>query len=231
MGRASIGCLRTFLVLTAIVSSLSMLPSVDAAGMLVGQVTGNDMDGHLIPLGWANITVYSNGLLVQSASPRFDGSYSIPLPPGPYTVTAEHHGFTAQIKTVEISNGRSAQLDFFMLPAPTATGKAFEFSLSSGGPITISAGKSALTTIQVNLHSGSPQIVKLSVSGLPSGASASFSSLFGSPSFTSICTIMTSPTTPVGSYTVTLIGVGGGMTHSISLALTVAPPSYSPDQP
>jgi len=225
------GRFRAFLILVSVIALLEMLPRVSAAGLLVGRVVGIDTYGRSIPLGWANITVYANGIPVQSVSPKFDGSYSIPLPPGPYTVTAEHYGFTAQIKTVEIFNGRSSLLDFYMQPAPTVTGKAFEFSLSSGGPITIPAGKSALTTIQVNLHSGSPQIVKLSVSGLPSGASASFSSLFGSPSFTSICTIMTSPTTPIGSYTVTLIGVGGGMTHSISLTLTIAPPSYSPDQP
>ena len=156
MRRASIDCLRTFLVLAALVSSLSMFTSVDAAGMLVGQVTGNDMDGHLIPLGWANITVYSNGLLVQSASPRFDGSYSMSLPSGLYVVRVEHSGFNAQSKVIEISNGRSSRLDFHLERASIIASNAFDFGLSSSGPITVSAGKSGWITIQVTLRSGSP---------------------------------------------------------------------------
>lgn len=226
--RTSVGRFRAFLILIPIVASLEMLPTVSAAGLLVGRVIGPDMYGRPIPLQRANVTVYTNGILVQSVSPRFDGSYSISLPLGLYTVIAEHPGFTAQIKVVEIFYGRPTLLDFYMEPAPTVTSKAFGFSLSSGGPTTVPAGESARITIQVTLHSGSPHIVRLSVSGLPSGASASFSSPFGSPSFTSICTIMTSPAAPVGSYNVTLTGVGGGMTQSTSFTLTIGPRAYSP---
>jgi len=221
--------LRAFLILTAIVASLSMLPSVDAAGMLVGQVIGNDMDGHLIPLGWANVTAYSNGILVQSVSPGFDGSYSMSLPSGLYVVRVEHPGFNAQSKVVEISNGRSSRLDFYLERASIITSNAFDFGLSSSGPVMVPAGKSGWITIQVTLRSGSPQIVSLSVSGLPSGASVSLSSPSDRPSFTSICIITTSPATSVGSYIVTLIGVGGGMTHSASFTLTISPGAYSPD--
>jgi hypothetical protein len=218
--------------LVPILISLVTIPNVTAVGSLVGKVLGDDMYNRNIPLPWANVTAYANGVLVLSVSPRFDGSYTMSLPPGRYAVTAEYPGFNAQIRTVDISDGRSTRLDFYLDVARPSVSNTFDFGLSVDSPIMVRAGESGWTKVQVVLLSGSPQIVSLFLSGvLPSSAPLSLSSGFGSPSFSSICTIVTAPTTPAGSYTVTLIGVGGGIIHRTSFALVVSPPNRSIDIP
>lgn len=223
--------LYAFLILTSIVALPWMIPSVNATGMLVGQIIGEDLYYRTIPLMWANITIYTNGTLAYRVSPAFDGSYSIVLAPGLYAVAVEHYGFIAQSRVVQIFNGRSTQLNFYLDRVPPTTTNAFDFAISSGGSMMVAAGESTWTTIQVSLRSGSPQKVTLSISGLPSGVPATLSLPYGSPSFTSICTIMTSPVTPVGSYAVTLVGMGGGVTHSVMFTLVVRGRAYSFDMP
>jgi hypothetical protein len=102
--------------------------------------------------------------------------------------------------------------DFTMSVAP-ASG-----SVVQGGSVT--------TTVSLSPTGGFADTVSLSVSGLPSGATASFSPASGTPSFTSALTISTASTTPAGTYTITITGTGGGITHSITYTLTVtAPPA------
>ena len=82
-------------------------------------------------------------------------------------------------------------------------------------------GGSVAATVTVRLISGSPEIVALSVSGLPSGASVSLSQQSGLPTFTSTMVINTSPTTPTDTYTITVIGTGGGLSRSAAYTLTI----------
>src|SRR5262249_2905497 len=51
----------------------------------------------------------------------------------------------------------------------------FDYSLTNSGNISVSQGGSGSNTITRTLLSGSPQSVNLSASGLPAGATASFS--------------------------------------------------------
>jgi hypothetical protein len=66
-------------------------------------------------------------------------------------------------------------------------------------------------------------LVTLSISGLPSGVTASFSSLTINPdlSGTSVLTLTTSASTPAGSYAPTLTATGGGVTHAGAVGLVV----------
>jgi hypothetical protein len=231
MKKVSITRLRAFLALVSIIPLLVMPLNVDAAGLLGGRVIGIDMNGNLVALPRATVTVYAKGAPIQSVSPGFDGSYSMSLPSGIYVVTAEHPGFNAQSRIVEVSDWRLTPLDFYLMPAPAITGNVFDFSLSSRGPITVLPGELGWTTIQVTLRSGLPQMVNLSVSGLPSGAVASLSPAVGSPSFASICIITTSLVVQTGSYNVTMVGAGGGLTRSTSFTLTISPRLNTPDKP
>lgn len=228
--KKKIGRFRAFLLLMSAVALLSIPPRVNATGMLAGRIVGVDTSDRIIPLGWANITVYGNGTVIESLTPAFDGSYSVLLPAGRYGVIVEHNGFITQGKTFEIFNGRQTRLDFRLDLAVSLNSKAFDFSISCG-PIVTPVGKSAWTTIQVGLRSGSPQMVSLTILGLPPSTSGALSSSFGSPSFVSTYTIVTSPTTPVGSYTIMLIGMGGGMVHKATFMLTVVAHTYSLDMP
>jgi hypothetical protein len=88
----------------------------------------------------------------------------------------------------------------------------------------IAQGSVTTYTATVTPSGGFSATVNLSVSGLPAGATWSFSpaSLI---SGNSTLTVTTSSTTPAGPYTLTITGSGGGLTRNASVSLTVTAPS------
>jgi len=109
-------------------------------------------------------------------------------------------------------------------------GNAADFSLSeSGSPQTVTAGNSATYTASVSPINGFTGSVTLAVSGLPSGASASFSpNPISGGSGSSTLTVSTSSSTPAGTYTLTITGASGSTSHTATVTLTVnAPPNFS----
>ena len=111
----------------------------------------------------------------------------------------------------------------------------FSFSLSNSGNKSVVAGSSVTNSIAATLVSGSSQAVSFSVSGLPSGATGSFSSPSCSPACSTILNIVTSGSTPAGNFPITVTSTGAGMTRTtaftlgVTLALTVATPTITPD--
>jgi len=103
-------------------------------------------------------------------------------------------------------------------PVPAA-----DFSLgASPGSQTVLPGASPSYTVTMSAINGFSGSVALSVSGLPSGASASFSpGAISATSPTSTLTVATSAATRGGVYTLTITATGGGITHSTSVTLTV----------
>jgi Domain of unknown function (DUF1929)/PKD domain len=100
-------------------------------------------------------------------------------------------------------------------PAPD-----FSISASPSSESTAQGGN-APYTVSVGALNGFTDTVNFSVSGLPSGASASFvpASITGSGSST--LTVTTSASTPVGSYTVSITGATATISHSINVTLTI----------
>jgi hypothetical protein len=83
-------------------------------GSLGGRVYGYNMYDEAIPLVWARVSAYSNNVLVESASTGANGAYVIFLPLGHVNVTVEHPGFKPQARLVVISDGGSAQMNFYL---------------------------------------------------------------------------------------------------------------------
>ena len=104
----------------------------------------------------------------------------------------------------------------------------FNFSLANSMSLSATQGSSATNTITASLVSGSPQPVSFSASGLPSGASASFSQKTCSPTCSSLLTITTAASTPPGSYTITVTGTGGEVTKPTTVSLTVSSQAITP---
>ena len=101
-----------------------------------------------------------------------------------------------------------------------------DFSVSdapASGSVT--AGASATSTVTTAVTSGSAQSVALSASGLPAGATASFSPASVTAGGASTLTIATASTTPAGTYTVTVTGAAASGSHTTTLTLTVTAPS------
>jgi len=104
----------------------------------------------------------------------------------------------------------------------TASG---DFSISSSpATVTIARGGSGATTISTTRSGSFDSSISLSASGLPSGATASFSpaSIAAPGAGSSKCTISVGGSTAAGTYSVTVTGSGGGKTHTTSVGLTVS---------
>lgn len=100
------------------------------------------------------------------------------------------------------------------------TGNDFSISVSPASG-SVNPGSSVTATVSTATTNGSAQTVSLSASGLPSGATASFSPSSVTSGGSSTMTINTSTSTPAGTYTITITGTGTSVTHTTSYSLTV----------
>src|SRR5438445_2480480 len=96
-----------------------------------------------------------------------------------------------------------------------------DFTLSaSPASQAVTPGGSTSYSVAINPTGGFASQVTLSVSGLPSGGSGSFTPNPATASST--LSVTTSTSTPAGSYTLTITGVSGSLTHTTTVSLTVA---------
>ncbi|MGW3610821.1 S8 family peptidase [Micromonospora sp. NPDC005163] len=106
-----------------------------------------------------------------------------------------------------VVNGTPPANDFSVSVSPTFG------STAPGGSVTATVGTATTA--------GSAQSVSLSASGLPAGATASFSPSTVTSGGSSTLTIATSASTPAGSYPVTITGSGAAGTRTATYTLTV----------
>ncbi len=98
-----------------------------------------------------------------------------------------------------------------------------DFSLSvSPSALTVASGSNGSTTVATTVSGGFNSAVSLSVSGLPSGASATFTpTSIAAPGSGSSTLKITAGTAAAGTYNLTVTGTGGGKTHTAPLTLTI----------
>src|SRR5947209_5569174 len=149
---------------------------------------------------------------LQSTSPLINRGTTDPQVTNDYDGVARPQGSGYDIGTFEYSS----------------TSPSFDFSLSNGGNKTVVQGQSVSNAITATLVSGTAQSVSFSASGLPTGATASFSPASCSPTCSSTVTLTTSASTPTGSSTITVTGAAGSLSHTTTFTLTVnaPPPSF-----
>jgi hypothetical protein len=76
-------------------------------------------------------------------------------------------------------------------------------------------------SVTINALNGFSDTVNLSVSGLPSGATASYAPTAVSGSGSSTLTLTTAASTPVGTYTLSIKGASATLNHSVNVTLSV----------
>ncbi|TMD93107.1 MAG: hypothetical protein E6I73_00920 [Chloroflexi bacterium] len=130
--------------------------------------------------------------------------------------------YTLTITGVSGSLRHTASVTLVVQQAP-------DFSLSaSPSTQTITQGNGAGYNLSLTPIAGFAGSVTLSAGGLPGGASATFSP--NPTSGTSAMFVTTSATTSTGSYTLSITGVSGSQSHTITVTLVVQPaptPDYS----
>ena len=111
--------------------------------------------------------------------------------------------------------GLLSQQDFSVSASPTSQ--------------TVVVGGATTYTASVGALNGFAGVVSLSVSGLPTGATANFSPETVTGSGNSTLTVSTASTTPVGAYPLTITGTSGSLNQTAGVSLTVATTQPSPN--
>ncbi|HTD21455.1 MAG TPA: polysaccharide lyase family 7 protein [Terriglobales bacterium] len=129
--------------------------------------------------------------------------------PGNYTltITGTSGGSTSHTATVTLSV--NAQADFTLAANPNS--------------LSVIVGNSTSSTVSVGALNGFSGSVALSVSGVPTGVTASLSPTSVSGSGSSTLSVSTGSSAVAGTYTLTVTGTSGGLTHSASVTLQVNP--------
>src|SRR3989338_6501259 len=121
------------------------------------------------------------------------------------------------------AGGTTSQSATVNVTAPTA----FDFTLSNGGNRSVTQGSSVTNSVTATLSSGTAQSTNFSVSGLPTGATASFSPTACSPNCSTTLTINTLSSTPTGNSTITVTATAGSVIKTSTFILTAAAPTVT----
>jgi hypothetical protein len=161
--------------------------------------TGSDPDGTITAYAWS----FPGGNPASSALPTPGNvGYSTP---GTYTAslrTTDNGGLTSPLVT------RSVTVSSFSLSATPSSGAV----LPGGG---------ASYTATVATQNGFTGTVTFSVTGLPSGASATFTPASIAGPGTTTMQVSTGTATPAGSYALTVTGTSGSLVKSANVTLVV----------
>jgi len=116
-------------------------------------------------------------------------------------------------------------------PATLIVNGGDNFGITSTTSIqSVAAGSGTSYFINLTKTGNFAGTVNLSISGLPAGMTATFNPSSAVPPVTSVLTITTLPSTPVGNYNLTVTGTSGALVHTLPLTLTVlaTPPTTWP---
>ena len=175
--------------------SVSITPSNGFTGSVSLAVTG-------LPAGATasfnpNPAATSSTLTVTTSTTTSAGTSTL-------TITGTS-GTLVHTTTAALVVQRSSTADFSLAVTPTSQ--------------TVDVGNPTTYSVTITPSGGFAATVSLSTSGLPSGATPSFSP--NPTGASSTLTIGTSVLTPVGSYTFMITGVSGSVSHTVSATLVV----------
>ena len=150
----------------------------------------------------------------------------------PWIATPGIHTLTWSVSTDNDPNPSNNQMSTTFIvgsaeqtttQATTQAAQSFDFSISvSPSQQSLTLGGMTNYAVTAYLVSGTAQAVSLTVTGAPAGVTASFNPNSGTPPFTSTITLTSTASVAAGVYMLTIIGSGGGLTHSATVSLEVS---------
>jgi hypothetical protein len=163
--------------------------------------------------------------LTDAANTNFSGTFTqANNSNGNYVLfTINATGFTLTVTPGTSSSGivRAPVNGIQIVPVTQVTP---DFSISAApGTASVTQGSGVPYTATVGALNGFSGSVNLGVSGLPTGATASFNPASVTGSGTSTLTVMAAPTTPTGIATLTITGTSTSLTHSTTVTLSIMP--------
>jgi PKD repeat protein len=190
---------------TAIINSPATNVTVNPGGAVSFSGTGTDPDGTISAYSWT-----FPGGTPSSASVATPGNVAYSTP-GTYTASlsvTDNGGLVSSPATRTITVA-----DFTLSATPSSR--------------TVLPGASTTYTATATAGTGFTGTVAFSVTGLPAGATASFSPTSVTPSGTSTLTVATTTATPPGSYPLTIRATSGPRVRTVNVTLVVNSGTFS----
>ena len=184
---------------TATILSPATNVTVDPGSAVSFSGTGSDPEGPISTYAWT----------FPGGSPTASGFAT------PGNITYSSPGTYQASLTVTDAGGLAS-------PAATRAITVSDFSLAATPSSNSAAqGTTAGYTVTVGALAGFTGSVGLSITGLPSGANATFSPQTINSSGSSTLTVSTNAATPAGTYTLTIRGTSGPWTRTVNVTLVV----------
>ncbi len=215
-------------------------PARVAAAITVGATTSTDArasysnygtcldifaPGSSIKSDWYTSTTATNTISGTSmATPHVTGAAALVASANPsYTPQQVRDNLVNNATTGVVTSPGTGSPNRLLYVGGTTPPPTNDFSISvSPASGSTTPGGSVTATVSTAVTSGSAQTVSFSASGLPSGTTASFSPTSVTAGASSTMTLQTAPTTPGGTYPVTITGTGTSASHTTSYSLTVS---------
>ncbi len=169
--------------------------------------------------------------LTDAASTNFSGTYTQANNSNgnyvKFTITAT--GFTITATPGAATDGYPrAPLNGIQIVPRVPTTPDFTVSATPSTQ-TVIVGNATTYSTSVTAVADFSGVVTLSASGLPAGATASFSPTTVTGTGSSTLTVTTTGSTPIGTSTLTITGVSGTLTHTTTVSLVVSAQPPPPD--
>jgi len=132
-------------------------------------------------------------------------------PPATYTITVvgSARGVMRQASAVLTVTPKAPPFDFSVTITPSTNQASLGLQVS------------LIYSVTVNLLTGTPSTVSLTLSGLPSGVPHTFTPQSGTPTFTSELLIGAWAISSIGTYTFTVTATGGGLSRTATATVVI----------
>ncbi|MSO95146.1 MAG: hypothetical protein EXQ81_05050 [Thermoleophilia bacterium] len=193
-------------------SSSSLTPATVVTGRLAGDTLGLMTQGE-------TTLVTSGGSQTGNLSRWGDYSSMNIDPAGDCTFW-----YSSEYLKASGSFNWSTRIGSFTLPGCLSISDSFSLSVNPTAG-TVTQGSPTTALVGTTTTFGNPQTVALTASGLPAGATATFSPASFTSGASSTMTVATSSSTPAGTYAVSVTGTGTAKNTSTPYVLTVNNPT------